>query len=400
MKTMSALCRLLLCGLSVASPLCLRADDVIGDNLIITGNADVGGTTFNLGTNAATSDPGIVWEYSDGTTATITVSSSRNVANWQWKHNASGTPVLSMKLDSGHQLILYGSNGTTPGVTLNPGGTSAFANGITIGGSSVLTVSSGNSAYVRQDVTQMALGTNTAATGANSFAIGVEASAVEDSATAIGSFAYASGLNSVAIGASSGFGSPGARASGDSSVSLGSSSLASGESAVAMGGGEASGYSSTALGYGYATGGLSFAVGLSSEASGLVAIAMGAISHASGIVSTAMGEYSTSSGYASTAMGSRSTASGDYATATGYGTEAQGYGQFTTGRYNIVQGSADTWVGTDDLFIVGNGTDTVPSNALVIKKNGDAKLSGNFEVTGKIRVPPQGDISMGEFTAE
>lgn len=74
------------------------------------------------------------------------------------------------------------------------------------------------------------------------------------------------------------------------------------------------------------------------------------------------------------------------------------------GRYNVAQGDPMNWVGTDDLFVIGNGTGDYtdefdnwfppqPHNAFVVKKNGDTMISG------KVLIHPQGDLSMGEFTS-
>ena len=81
---------------------------------------------------------------------------------------------------------------------------------------------------------------------------------------------------------------------------------------------------------------------------------------------------------------------GDYATDSaaigqglilGPGTQSQ----VVVGQYNVAD--------TNPLLIVGNGTSTGPrSNALVVHRNGDVNISG------VLRVPQSGDISMGEFT--
>ena len=75
------------------------------------------------------------------------------------------------------------------------------------------------------------------------------------------------------------------------------------------------------------------------------------------------------------------------------------------------------WIPTDDLFIIGNGAPVLspsgalqynsagnvvvtPSNALVVKKNGDTTVYGNLTVSGSsnvVLINPAGDISMGGF---
>jgi hypothetical protein len=74
-------------------------------------------------------------------------------------------------------------------------------------------------------------------------------------------------------------------------------------------------------------------------------------------------------------------AAGNNSTALGAATIAQSLNQFVIGRYNVSQGSPTTWVSTDDLFIVGNGTDnTHRSNAFVVKKDGCAILGSDLVV--------------------
>lgn len=49
------------------------------------------------------------------------------------------------------------------------------------------------------------------------------------------------------------------------------------------------------------------------------------------------------------------------------------------GRYNTVLGNPDSWVGTDPILVIGNGTSTVMRNdALVIYKNGSMKVDGSL----------------------
>jgi len=138
--------------------------------------------------------------------------------------------------------------------------------------------------------------------------------------------------------------------------------IASGDGSTAMGAGTASGDNSTAMGEG---------------------------STASGDNSTAMGFESTASGNYSTAMGGRTTASGNYATDSGYHITAQAYNSFVMGRYNVGGGTTGSWVSTDPLFEVGNGTDSSHKNdALLLDK------SGNLTVKTVTTTAPGGDIPM------
>ncbi|MBX7157162.1 MAG: hypothetical protein K1X66_02070 [Verrucomicrobiae bacterium] len=200
----------------------------------------------------------------------------------------------------------------------------------------------------------------------------------------------------------------------------------------------AKGADKTALGYATATGFSAFAAGNQSLASGGAAVALGEKTIASGDLSFAVGGFATASGYGSVAMGETVTASGESAFSLGLGTIAQGMNQVVVGRYNVAQGSAEDWVATDDLFVVGNGTSANQrSNAFTVKKNGDAVVKGNatvkgysyfndintdnisaggdvmvsgvtemmssayvggdLQVNGKLYLQPQGDVPMGQF---
>ena len=175
----------------------------------------------------------------------------------------------------------------------------------------------------------------------------------------IGSYSFAVGNNTKAIGSSS-------TAMGFSTDARGFFSTATGSSTTA------SGYASTAMGF-------------STDAAGRSSTAMGEYSKASGYASTAMGygpiargEYSTAIGYSPDAIGNFSTAIGNSAVATGENSAAIGFGVWTRsyaslsiGRLNdsIITSSPTSWVATDPLFIIGNGTSSTRSNAITVLKN-------------------------------
>ena len=161
-----------------------------------------------------------------------------------------------------------------------------------------------------------------------------------------------------------------------------------------------------------ASGDFSTAIGGWTTASGMNSTAMGVANSAGGMCSTAMGISTTANGMYSTAMGAVTTANGMYSTAMGCYTTAQTMCSVVLGQYNVLQGDAWQWVPTDDLFVIGNGTDADnPSNAFVVKKNGDTIVSGAATVQGPttlqgdvtvktvLRLPPSGDLGMGAFTA-
>ncbi|WP_458626122.1 tail fiber domain-containing protein [Winogradskyella sp. PC D3.3] len=200
--------------------------------------------------------------------------------------------------------------------------------------------------------TSVAMGQSTTASGQTSTSMGLETEASGSYAIAMGYKTLASGVASTAMGSSS-------TASGDSSTTMGSYSTASGDSSIAMGA------SSTASGL------ASTAMGSSSTASGGSSTAMGSSSTASGDSSTAMGYHSEASGHSSIAMGSYSTASGYYSSAIGRSTKAQSVSSTALGQFNVGGGDAVSWVVTDPLFEIGNGSsNALRTNALTVLKNG------------------------------
>jgi hypothetical protein len=119
--------------------------------------------------------------------------------------------------------------------------------------------------------------------------------------------------------------------------------------------------------------------------------------------SFAVGEGTAATGLDSTATGYGTTASGDFSTATGDQTKAYAYASFALGRNNVggfAAGGDTAWVETDPVLEIGNGGDwNSPSNAVTILKNANMRTGGKAEFKGGVRVPPQGDLSMGDFTA-
>jgi hypothetical protein len=174
---------------------------------------------------------------------------------------------------------------------------------------------------------------------------------------------------------------------GPQSVAFGAETTASGYSSTALGTyTTASGDESTALGdFSIASGDCSAAFGDHSTASGLDSLSFMANSIASGDNSLALGAWASASGYASIALGPDNIASGSYSltlgagttasayfsTASGVYTTASAYDSFVMGTYNIGGGNPTTWVATDPLFEVGNGTATKPSDALLVDKSGN-----------------------------
>ncbi len=86
----------------------------------------------------------------------------------------------------------------------------------------------------------------------------------------------------------------------------------------------------------------------------------------------------------SLAFGFNTRASGDRSTAFGNATEALSYAESVLGSYNTtpVPNSTTVWRADDRLLVIGNGNSAANrSDALVILKNGDTTLDGNFTLT-------------------
>ncbi len=121
----------------------------------------------------------------------------------------------------------------------------------------------------------------------------------------------------------------------------------------------------------------STAFGTNTTASGQGSTAFGIGSTASTIASTALGAFTKANGGTSFAAGGSTTASGDISTAFGTFTTAQPFVSFVLGRYNYNPGTynPNSWVLTDPLFVIGNGTSgTATSNAMTVLKNGNTGI--------------------------
>lgn len=197
------------------------------------------------------------------------------------------------------------------------------------------------------------------------------------------------GLNNVASGKAATVGGGGGNvASGDSAtVAGGRRNEASGMSATVGGGADNTANADRATVVGgignTATGAAATAMGNGTSASGQDATAMSDGTTASGGNATAMGFQTTASGQDATAMGAVTTASGARATAMGRNTTASGLAATAMGVQTIAATNRSLSIGqfnsantSDDntLFVAGNGSSAIPSDALVLKKDGDLAL--------------------------
>ncbi|MEJ2217882.1 MAG: tail fiber domain-containing protein [Gemmatimonadota bacterium] len=184
------------------------------------------------------------------------------------------------------------------------------------------------------------------------------------------------------------------------SVAMGYNTIASNYYSTAIGNNTtARGQSSTSLGDNtHANGNYSTALGFHTQANGTYSTALGYHTQANGTYSTALGIQTIASGNESTALGYATTASGTYSAALGIYTTAQAYGSLAIGRYNLIQGSNLSWSGGDPLFVAGNGTSSVPSNALTLYKNGNLTIAGTLTQSSDARLKEDMEPLEGTLT--
>lgn len=137
---------------------------------------------------------------------------------------------------------------------------------------------------------------------------------------------------------------------GENSVSFGLNSIASGDNSVA--------------------------IQRNASATGTYAIAIGYNSSAT-LNSTSLGYGTVSEQAGSLALGYNSNAKGYYSSAMGTLATAGSFGEIVVGYNNTkVTGTLNARIATDRLFVIGNGTNTTPSDAFVMLKNGNTFLPG------------------------
>jgi len=252
-------------------------------------------------------------------------------------------------------LDMYGEE-SVPGTASSCVGTDS----VCIGDTAI----SGNAAG---DLSTVAIGARSTATGVNSIAIGENADATATGSIAIGgnttdgSSADAGGNNAVAIGIS-------VNADANRAVAIGESAQATALDTVALGrSATASVDQAIAIGYNTdATGTNSIAIGghvtdaSSADASGASAVAIGILSDASGSNSTAIGPTAQATGTQSTALGTTATASNSR-------TVAIGSTSVSSADRSIAIGNNADATGANCIAIGGNSTDTDSADCSGVK---------------------------------
>jgi len=131
-----------------------------------------------------------------------------------------------------------------------------------------------------------------------------------------------------------------------------------------------------------ASGNYSTTIGSYNTASSTNSTAIGYANTASSTSSTAIGNVNVASGLYSTAIGYANAASGDKSVASGISNNAQSFGETVLGiKATIGAGDPNSFVSTDRLFVIGNGT-VSKSDAFSILKNGNTTIGGTLTLNG------------------
>lgn len=154
----------------------------------------------------------------------------------------------------------------------------------------------------------------------------------------------------------------------------------------------AEGYQTTANGsFSHSEGITTIANGSGTHAEGNSTTANGANSHSEGENTNAIGRashvegrYTTANGATAHAEGGWTTANGDYSHSQNLYTNSASYAETSFGRYNYTGDSANngSWVDSEQLFVIGNGTGIgFENNAFTVYKNGNAIFDANLSAT-------------------
>lgn len=171
-------------------------------------------------------------------------------------------------------------------------------------------------------------------------------------------------------------------AEGNGTLASGNYSHAEGEGTVASDrGAHAEGSGAIASNRGAHAEGSGTASGEYSHAEGEMTTASKIASHAEGYSTTASGNHSHAEGWGSIASGASSHAEGYYTTASGLYSHSEGRGTIASGEYSHAEGKYNIQ-DEDDVYahIVGNGSQSVKSNAHTLDWEGNAWFSGDVYV--------------------
>lgn len=322
-------------------------------NLTVTGTVDVNGGGFTFGTQDSSFGAGLI--YTDSNTDTLNFFLNRAPASWLWQH----TTIAAMRLDSNHKLLLYQPDGTTLGASIDPG---AFT--LSLGTSTLYRDGSG---ALKTDGAFVVGGNFTAPTytATNGTLTGGSTGLTLNAGGSNQSITFTASGTGKAI-----FNSPVAISDTTASTSATTGAL------VVVGGVGAGGDLNVA---GSLNGGsLNVSGSITGGAAGLSLNAGG----------TDQSITFTPSGAGINRL-------------LGTGTQIAGTALLGTNTDNA-NGRLQLAAHTTAAGGIGFGSDTVlyRSGAGTLKTDGKLTVSGNARFDGAVRIAPQGDLSMGEFTSE
>ncbi len=225
-------------------------------------------------------------------------------------------------------------------------------------------------------VSSTSIGSNNSSDGNYAVSIGDFNGAIGNNSVAIGYSLVNNGVASVTIGKDNQINDPSTAA-----IAIGNQNQVIGDSSVVMGEGNASLFSVSSIAMGYQCGayGLSsIALGYKAQATESYSIAIGYNPIADEILAVAMGSSTQAIGFNSFAIGKDTISNGQFSAAFNIDSTAQAYQSNVFGRFNVISGTTDTWIDTEPLFVVGNGSDDLNrSNAITVLKNGTTIIGGD-----------------------
>ena len=176
------------------------------------------------------------------------------------------------------------------------------------------------------------------------------------------------------------------KAKGLYSTAIGLNQNVTGTAATALGVGHfVSGHVATALGGGNVSDGFwTTATGVSTLASGEKSFSMGESTSALGGWSLAGGRENNALGQSTITFGRFNNSIADYTNTFGFNLLSPSYFEFVSGRFNdtATSNSRTSWVGTERLFSLGNGSNNANrNNAFVIYKDGSGYLNGKLTLS-------------------
>ncbi len=247
-------------------------------------------------------------------------------------------------------------------------------------------IASGVSSFASGELNQ-STGMSSSSFGVNNQATGSFSVAAGNSNIASGPFSLALGFNNTSQGTYSTALGHQAFAIGENSLAHGFNAYSDGTNAIALGEGASvlSSNNSVAIGYSSYIDGETYAIHERNIAIGTNANIGAQGSTGSITDAIAIGHYANADGNRSVSIGNASSALGNDSFIAGLHTRGWSYGETVLGMYNLddVQGNKSTYVDTDKLFSIGNGTGNDLANrsdALVMLKNGNTTLHGNLTI--------------------